>query len=423
MKKYFLILAFLFLPFIMFGTTYSSTRQLNFYTTFTKSSSYLTMNVVIADDSKEGLRTEPSGKDGVRVTAIKRGTWQFSVEKQKKDYTWDVDNYIWKVVEVVNVDIPSAVSMTCGEKFVFNPIITDAEAETSLQWFSSDSDVATVDNGTVTACKVGNTTITVTATNGVKSSCLVSVKPILVRSINIEQVPDMRVGEQLSLQYTVIPENATNKAVKFESSRPDIVDVSPIGELTALQSGTAYITIDSKENSNVSNFVKVVVIAAEPKLNEIKINNGDMGLLSVFVPDGSDLKLNYKPCSPIWAIEMVTHNGIEIESNSNEENIYEICGINEPGEILVETSPKTEIGFELTTDEAPIVLDNRTYAINNGILQISGLEMDDIVELYLMNGFKVVSQTIDTDRNMKITLQPGFYILCVNGVALMKVKL
>ena len=53
--------------------------------------------------------------------------------------------------------------------------LTPAEATTKVVWTSSDENVATVENGKVTAVGVGSATITATAGEGVKATCAVTV--------------------------------------------------------------------------------------------------------------------------------------------------------------------------------------------------------------------------------------------------------
>jgi len=130
------------------------------------------------------------------------------------------DTYTFHVVDVVDIDIAPKVDLTYGESYTYKPVITDADATTTLTWKSSNTAVATVNaSGAVTAVGPGKANITCTATNGVSAQSLVTVSPQLVESVTLDaHSQEMNVGEDLQLQSTVLPTNATSTAVKWMST-------------------------------------------------------------------------------------------------------------------------------------------------------------------------------------------------------------
>ena len=82
-------------------------------------------------------------------------------------------------------------------------------------WISSNSSVATVAEGVVTAVKAGQATITAKSDDGGKTAtCEVTVvaKAILVESVSLDKTSvELKEGEEVSLTATVKPDNATNK--------------------------------------------------------------------------------------------------------------------------------------------------------------------------------------------------------------------
>ena len=54
---------------------------------------------------------------------------------------------------------------------------------------------------------------------------------------------EMEVGDRKTLDYTLEPSNAFDGDVVFESSDEDVVTVSEDGELRAISSGTATVTV------------------------------------------------------------------------------------------------------------------------------------------------------------------------------------
>ncbi|MBQ8399595.1 MAG: N-acetylmuramoyl-L-alanine amidase [Clostridia bacterium] len=67
-------------------------------------------------------------------------------------------------------------------------------------------------------------------------------------SVTPEQLA-MTIGGSFTLNVSVTPENATNKALTFSSSNEKVVSVSPKGELHALSAGTAVITVSSVDGN------------------------------------------------------------------------------------------------------------------------------------------------------------------------------
>ena len=130
----------------------------------------------------------------------------------------------------------------------------------TIQWSSSDEAVATVGaDGTVTALKEG--TAVITAKCGEKSAeCTVTVKAEAVAPTSITMEPttlSLTVGQTLVLNATVLPENATDKTVKWNSDAPDIVEVTTDGAVTAKAAGIATITAKTTNGLTITCAVTV----------------------------------------------------------------------------------------------------------------------------------------------------------------------
>jgi uncharacterized protein YjdB len=87
----------------------------------------------------------------------------------------------------------------------------------NVSWKSSNTSVATVSNGKVTALKAGTTTITVTTEDGNKTAtCAVTVKTMTIpaEAVRLDQTnKTLTVGDVFTLTATIIPDNATNKTI------------------------------------------------------------------------------------------------------------------------------------------------------------------------------------------------------------------
>ena len=72
---------------------------------------------------------------------------------------------------------------------------------------------------------------------------------------------DLHPGNKAQLTATVLPENATNKTVKFTTSAPGVATVSASGEVEAVAPGVAAITCSSEDNP--AKFTTTIVTVTE----------------------------------------------------------------------------------------------------------------------------------------------------------------
>lgn len=155
-------------------------------------------------------------------------------------------------------------------------------------WSSNNKSVASVnENGELTAIGPGTAIITVTTEdNEKKAFCTVTVKepegPEVIRvsyvAIN-ETLLNLRIGETGNLLATVYPEDATNKNVIWSSSRESVATVDQNGKVTAISSGTAYITVTTVDGNHIST-CRVTVAELpiiEPEI-KVELNTTNMEL-------------------------------------------------------------------------------------------------------------------------------------------------
>ena len=170
-------------------------------------------------------------------------------------------------VESVTLD-KGSITLTEGESSTLKATISPSDAENkSVKWESSDEEIATVStDGKVKAISVGTATITVKTVDGGKSaSCQVIVKEkaINVESVALDQTAvTITEGESVTLEATVSPNNATNKAVTWSSSNADIASVAE-GKITAVAPGTATITVktvDGEKSATCEVTVKAAIL-------------------------------------------------------------------------------------------------------------------------------------------------------------------
>lgn len=122
----------------------------------------------------------------------------------------------------------------------YNP--TDADITGELKWSSSDSTVAEVKNGIVTAKKEG--TVVITAEIGAfQATYALTVKEVHLTEIQTEKEIELIKGNTKQLTVTYLPEDTTdNKSVVWSSNNEEVAVVSENGTVTAKKAGVAEIT-------------------------------------------------------------------------------------------------------------------------------------------------------------------------------------
>lgn len=162
------------------------------------------------------------------------------------------------VVDVIGVTLSSTtLNIKKGNISVLTATVLPSNASIkAVKWQSSNTGVATVDTkGMVTAVGVGTATITCTSgyENEKTATCVVTVADQLTTditsiSLNTEKL-NWTVGKTGTFTAKVLPSNAANKAVVWQSSNTKVATVSATGKLNAVGVGTATITCIASDGS------------------------------------------------------------------------------------------------------------------------------------------------------------------------------
>ncbi|MCM1157097.1 MAG: Ig-like domain-containing protein [Bacteroidales bacterium] len=173
-----------------------------------------------------------------------------------------------------------------GESFALQitAVTPDNADNQEVAWVSSDASVASVaaggeKSGTVTGVSAGQAVIMAIAKDGsgVTASCTVTVNPILVTGIILEE-EEKSIRKEESFQLTVrtiLPDNADNRKVFWSSSDYGIATVDEDGTVTGVSAGEAVITATAKDGSGISASCRVTVIqeSKQPvQVTEITLN-------------------------------------------------------------------------------------------------------------------------------------------------------
>ncbi len=209
-----------------------------------------------------------------KVTAVKEGnaTIVVTTEDGKKTAKCEV-TVIAKQIPVESVTLSKKnLELEESETAELTTVILPKNASNkAVFWESSNQTVATVDeNGKVTAIKEGNATIVVTTEDGKKTAkCEVTIvaKQIPVESVTLNRKNlELEESETVELTATVLPENASNKAIFWESSNQAVATVDENGKVTAVKLGNAIITATTKDG-NKTTTCEVTVLDLSDLLN------------------------------------------------------------------------------------------------------------------------------------------------------------
>ena len=159
-----------------------------------------------------------------------------------------------------------------------------AEALT-LEWATSNESVATVDGtGLVTAVGAGEADITVTiAETEISAVCSVTVE-VKAEGVAAPETLDFTVGDEgKNLDAKIIPEDATNVMLQYESSDETIATVDETGVVTPVSAGkcviktniTASAQADAAQTENLASAETNVTVKAAVKPAAASPKTGD----------------------------------------------------------------------------------------------------------------------------------------------------
>lgn len=122
-------------------------------------------------------------------------------------------------VKPTSISLTSSLSLSVGESSQLSPNIQPSNATKTCTWSSSDSSVATVSSGRVTAAGPGSATITAKTTNGLKATCIVYVSEV---SLDVSSTfpksneENVDINQAIKIKYnTNIYENTNYSKIKL----------------------------------------------------------------------------------------------------------------------------------------------------------------------------------------------------------------
>jgi uncharacterized protein YjdB len=144
-----------------------------------------------------------------------------------------------------------------GGERLLETVLPENATNRDVTWASNAPGVATVSNGIVTGVSLGTATITVTTVDGGHTAaCTVTVAEnnyVQATGVALDRAQlALDAGAAVTLIATVLPEDASNKAVTWTSSAPGVATVSADGQVAAWANGAATIIVTTADGGFVA---------------------------------------------------------------------------------------------------------------------------------------------------------------------------
>jgi len=332
-------------------------------------------------------------------------------------------------VKISNIQITNTThEIHVGETLLLETLLVPNNISAPITWYSSDNDVAEVDNqGLVKAKSLGICTITASIyDNSLISSFEISITPITADKISLKESSiSLLLGSEKEIEYEISPQNTTIKDILLSSNNEDIIKIVDNKKILAVGPGRTSISITIKD-TNVKDSCEVIV---EPiKATSIKLNknvitipqNRKDSLFVLFTPS------NTTDTTIVWTIEntdvaVVNSSGIITAKNigstnaiatSNDGKFKASCKI-EVIPVPVESISFSSSSFEMLLDETlqltatitPNDAANKNITWTSSNENVLTVNKNGLVTSKNSGSAKITATTLDGNYNAECTIK------------------
>ena len=218
-------------------------------------------------------------------------------------------------IEKIEINIENK-TLQKGETKKLNITIYPEDAkENEIIYISSKPEVATIDDfGNIKAISSGKTTITVKSKeNSVKADMDIEVYS-KVTGINIDQDEIfMKEGDLFKINSYVVPSDANNQNILYETKNIEIATVDENGIVKAEKVGKTNIIVKSEDNSEVKEIVNVIVVR--------RLDDSEIHFDSSLTINGPEISgIDYEKNTVKYLKELIKTD-LEIEVVNNKDKI------------------------------------------------------------------------------------------------------
>lgn len=277
---------------------------------------------------------------------------------------------------------------------------------TSIDYETTNSNVALFNDGVVYAKNVGRSDITVTVNNAISKTITVNVIESNIEPIFSNRVKDIDVdtkeiklkpGETKEIKYEVMPSESFVESIEWESSNESVVTVSD-GILTAKSSGEAVITLTI--NKSITKEIKVSIsvpvsgigLKSKDKI-VLKVGKSEAIKTSIMPANATNKKVYYTS----------SNNSVQIDENGK------VVGISKgEGTITVRTDDgnfKAHVSYVVNPQTGVVNGDGGVWGYSSSSDQIPVKADLDFFQKLASNGKGILSGNIytytDNERSYK----------------------
>ena len=261
-----------------------------------------------------------------KITAYKAGTVTI-VATSKDDTTKSAEATVTVIPAISGVTLSSSAltlnpNKTAALTAKLVPVTEGAAIPNqNITWSSSKPEIATVENGTVKALKIGETTITVTTEDGgLTAACKVTVKaasiPATQVSVKAGKTTLAKIGDSTTVTATMTPGNTTD-TITWKSTNTKVATVTNDGKVVA--KGPGKTDIVATATSGKSGKVTITVKVPATKLT---VKNS----VAVKVGKTKTVKATVKPSNTTDKIKWSVKNSKIVKLNVKQGKTVKITG-------------------------------------------------------------------------------------------------
>lgn len=242
------------------GQTHQLTATVSPATASNKNVTWSTSSGNVATVNSSGL-----------VTAVGNGTAIITARTASGGYTDTCTVTVSTPVTGVSLSSSSLTIDKNGTHQLTATVSPETASNKTVSWSTSDPDVVSVSQtGLVTAVGGGTADITVTTEDGsYTAQCKVTVN-VPVTGVQLDEVSaSIGMDSSTTLGYTVLPSDASNKSVTWQSSNTSVAEIdSSTGLITPIAPGGTEITVTTVDG----NYSDTLFLMVTSTLDTIKLN-------------------------------------------------------------------------------------------------------------------------------------------------------
>ena len=191
--------------------------------------------------------------------------------------------------EIIETDLQLSsynVTINVGEENTISAtVLPDNATNKDVSWNSVNPNIAIVSNGTIKGISAGNTIVTArTSKANITKNINVKVvgenepiNKIEISKINVDKDKiELYVGDTAKINYSVEPENATNKKISFSTADKNVAGFNNEGSVVGVKAGTT--TISLKSNNGIEAKIEITVKDREIEVTKVKISKSKVSI-------------------------------------------------------------------------------------------------------------------------------------------------